>query len=173
MICRIYNRLWHLVKVWCSDMTSYITFIESFWYSKKKIFLIDTLTIRIFIGCVYFSYIKIVFCFQVPFSPFSCLVSYISFCATINNCRWKKLFLILGFLHAGPVCLRCIDVAEITECITNTAECGDNEVTKEIPLSSTFHHWCKHKYMFMKHVGRDRTSHMIRLCRDNKYKWAK
>ena len=64
-------------------------------------------------------------------------LSQLNFCA--ENRRWKSNYLkeriwclILGFIHAGPVCLRCTDVAEISECITNTAECGDNEVISKI-----------------------------------------
>ncbi|XP_078312081.1 uncharacterized protein LOC111100871 isoform X1 [Crassostrea virginica] len=55
---------------------------------------------------------------------------------------------LFGFIHAGPVCLRCTDVAEISECITNTAECGDNEecylekVTKE-DLSIRYNAGCR------------------------------
>lgn len=37
-------------------------------------------------------------------------------------------YFILGYIRAGPTCIRCTDAAEISECITNTAACGDNEV---------------------------------------------
>nr|XP_034327332.1 uncharacterized protein LOC105333978 isoform X1 [Crassostrea gigas] len=34
---------------------------------------------------------------------------------------------LLGIIHAGPICMRCINVADISNCVTNTIQCGYNE----------------------------------------------
>ncbi|XP_056004755.1 uncharacterized protein LOC125659338 isoform X2 [Ostrea edulis] len=55
-----------------------------------------------------------------------------------------------GLIHAGPTCMRCNEVAEIGECLTNVVTCGDNEecylekVTKE-DLSIRFNAGCRSK----------------------------
>lgn len=44
---------------------------------------------------------------------------------------WKLLESVIfstGLIHAGPTCMRCNEVAEIGECLTNVVTCGDNEV---------------------------------------------
>ncbi|XP_061194749.1 uncharacterized protein LOC133202901 [Saccostrea echinata] len=37
------------------------------------------------------------------------------------------LSFLLGLIRAGPTCMRCTDAADITDCFTNLAVCGDNE----------------------------------------------
>nr|XP_034327326.1 uncharacterized protein LOC105333981 isoform X1 [Crassostrea gigas]XP_034327327.1 uncharacterized protein LOC105333981 isoform X1 [Crassostrea gigas]XP_034327328.1 uncharacterized protein LOC105333981 isoform X1 [Crassostrea gigas] len=64
---------------------------------------------------------------------------------TILSLLFISLF---GYIRAGPTCIRCTDAAEISECITNTAACGDNEqcylekVTKE-DLSIRYNAGCR------------------------------
>ncbi|XP_062596959.1 uncharacterized protein LOC134258425 [Saccostrea cucullata] len=60
------------------------------------------------------------------------------------------LFALYGLLRAGPTCMRCTDVADIQECFTNVANCGDNEecylekVTQE-DLSIKYNAGCRSK----------------------------
>nr|XP_022287020.1 uncharacterized protein LOC111099847 [Crassostrea virginica] len=82
---------------------------------------------------------------------------------------------LFDFISAGPICIQCLDVADITECITRTVQCADNEQcyleksTNE-DLSISYNAGCRSKrvcdIMTLLSAGRKRLVNCNSCCGD-------